>query len=254
VAKRHDLQKRALIGANLASARRLAGYSQSDVMHIVWHETTNQKNRISEMESGKSLPDAELLSELCLLYGVSADYICGISAEPEIDQTAGRVGLIYNGLSEIAASSVQQMVEGLSRLSANYIAAMPKPHALALMEAAKLVWREYTKKEHDQIKQAHPLLGHAIFMMFKVVQEFDKAQAVNLTGYNMALDAVLERQSDDPRHHLGSDAIPRLKRYPCTSLPLANQKPRNKRGRKSIRQLPLSWARVSEVIDTECEG
>lgn len=234
MAKRYDLTRRAMLGANLAHARCLAGYSQLDVMRIIWQETGNQKNRISEIESGKSLPDAELLSDLCRLYSVSADYICGFSAEPEIDQTAGRVGMIYTGLTEIAATATQQMVENLSRISASYIAAMPKPHAMALLDAAKTVWRDFSTEPHDKIRQQYPVISQSLFEMFKIAQEFDRSQAINLTGYELALDEVLQRNSNDPRHFIATDAIPRLKRYPCVSLP-------RKRRSKPDHQIALSW-------------
>jgi transcriptional regulator with XRE-family HTH domain len=245
VAKRHDLQKRAMIGKNLAHARALAGFSQSDVMRMVWAEKNpTQKNRISEVESGKSLPDAELLSELCQLYGVSADYICGLSAEPEIDQTAGRVGMIYTGLTEIAATATQQMVENLSRISASYIAAMPKPHAMALLDAAKTVWRDYGAVPHDKIRQQYPDLSQSLFEMFKITQEFDRSQAINLTGYELALDEVLQRNSNDPRHFIATDAIPRLKRYPCTSLPSCSGR---RRKRKPTNQMQLEWPKRCDI-------
>ncbi|MEC7120784.1 MAG: helix-turn-helix transcriptional regulator [Pseudomonadota bacterium] len=231
-----------MLGANLAHARRLAGYSQLDVMRIIWQETGNQKNRISEIESGKSLPDAELLSDLCRLYSVSADYICGFSAEPEIDQTAGRVGMIYTGLTEIATSATQQMIESLSRLSANYIAVMPKPHTMALLDAAKTVRQKFIEEDRDKIQQQYPALSQSLFEMFKIAQEFDRSQAINLTGYETALDEVLQQHSDDPRHYLTSaDAIPRQKRYPCVSLPRKDSTGQRQRRSKPDNQIALSW-------------
>lgn len=235
MAKKTDPTRRAIIGANLAHARRLAGYSQLDVMRVLWQETGNQKNRISEIESGKSLPDAELLSDLCRLYSVSADYICGFSAEPEIDQTAGRIGMIYTGLSEIAAIAAQHMVENLSRLSASYIATVPQPHAIALLDAVKAVRQKIIEEDHDKIQQQYPVISRSLFEMFKIAQEFDRSQAINLTGYETALGEVLQQHSDDPRQYLTpTDAIPRRKRYPCVSLP-------RKRRRKPDHQIALSW-------------
>lgn len=247
MAKKYDLTRRAMIGKNLANARRLAGYSQSDVMREIWHETSNQRNRISEIETGRLLPDAELLSVLCQFYGVSADYVCGLSAEPEIDQTAGRVGMIYNGLQEIASESVRQMVESLSKMSASYIAAMPKPHALAMMEAAKLVWHEYTKKDNSKIKRDHPELSDAIFKMFNVVKEFERAQAINLNRYNIALEDVLQHDIIDPTHHLLVDALPLQKRYRCVTLPRKSGASQGKSKYQPSNQIPLNWPTVSDM-------
>lgn len=254
MAKKHDLTRRAIIGKNLANARHLAGYSQLDVMREIWSETGKQKNRISEIESGRALPDAELLSVLCQFYGVSADYVCGLSAEPEIDQTAGRVGMIYNGLKEIASESVRQMVESISKISASYIAAMPKPHALAMMDAAKLVWHEYTKKDNSKIKRDYPELNDAIFKMFNVVKEFEKAQAINLNRYNLALDEVLQHDTADPTHHLLTDALPTLKRYPCMSLPPEGGASPRKSKHKPSKQIPLNWPTVADMSREDGDG
>lgn len=236
-----------MLGQNLAKARRLAGYSQSDVMRKIWHETGTQKNRISEIESGKSLPDVELLAELCKLYSVSADYICGLSAEPEIDQTAGRVSMIYDGLQELANESLRQMVENLSRTSINYICSMPEPHALALIKAAKLVWHEYAGSQHDKIRLDYPELSQAIFEMSRVARAFDNAQAINLNGYNAALDQVLQRDSTDPSHYMMADAIQRPKRYPAVSLPQDTPTGQRKHKRKSNKQMPLNWPTVADI-------
>lgn len=241
MAKMHDLKKRAIIGANLAHARHLAGYSQLDVMRTIWNETGNQKNRISEIESGKSLPDAALLSELCELYGVSADYICGLSAEPEIDQTAGRIGMIYDSLHDVAAMSIQQMVESLSRLSASHISVVPQHNARALLDTAKTVWGQFTEKDHDKIKQQYPALSQAIFEMFQIAQRFDRSQAINLTGYEIALNEVLQQHSDESRHHLAPAALTRPKRYPCVSLPRKGSTGERKRRSKPYNQIALSW-------------
>lgn len=253
MARNYDLQKRAMLGRNLATARQLAGYSQSAVMHTIWGETGSQKNRISEIESGKTLPDVELLAELCKLYGVSADYICGLSAEPEIDQTAGRTNMIYGGLQEVATDLLEKTVEKLSRMSINYICAMPEPHAMVLLKAAKQVWHEYAGDQHDKIRLDYPALSQAIFEMYRGAQAFDNAQSVNLTRYNMALDEVLQRDSTDPEHYMVTDATPRPKRYPVMRMPQDTATGQRKGRRKPSSNTP-NWPTVADIDDENCNS
>ena len=247
MARSYDLQKRAMLGRNLAAARQLAGYSQSAVMHKIWGETGSQKNRISEIESGKSLPDLELFTELCKLYAVSADYICGLSAEPEIDQTAGRTHMIYGGLQEVAADLLEKMVENLSRTSINYIASMPEPHAMVLLKAVKQVCQEYAGDQRDKIRLDYPALSQAIFEMGRVAQQFDKAQSINLTRYNTALDEVLQRDSTDPKHYMAADMRPRQKRYPVMRMPQDTATGQRKGRCKAINQPQLNWPTVADI-------
>lgn len=63
MAKKSDLQRRVLIGRKLAMARDMAQLRQEDVALEIFG--TPHKNRMSEIENGKLMPDAELLSVLC---------------------------------------------------------------------------------------------------------------------------------------------------------------------------------------------
>lgn len=91
--------------------------------------------------------------------------------------------MIYNSLHDVAAVSIQQMVESLSRLSASHISVAPQHNARALLDAAKTVWQQFNEKDHDKIKQQYPALSQAIFEMFQIAQQFERSQAINLTGY-----------------------------------------------------------------------
>lgn len=63
MAKKSDLQRRVLIGRKLAMARDMSQLRQEDVALEIFG--TPHKNRMSEIENGKLMPDAELLSVLC---------------------------------------------------------------------------------------------------------------------------------------------------------------------------------------------
>lgn len=76
MAKQSDLETRAMIGRKLALARERSGMLQHEVAIELFGIA--QKNRISEMENGKTLPDAELLQVMCSLYRVSVDWVLGL--------------------------------------------------------------------------------------------------------------------------------------------------------------------------------
>lgn len=217
MAKVQDPETRRLIGRNLASARNLSGLSQSEVMSKIFgSKDPKQKNRISEIESGKTLPDAEILLRLCKLYGTSADYILGFSVEPEFDATAGRVGLLYNGMKEVTADMVQQIAMQLSMASASFLAAMPKPHNIALVEATKKVWREFTAHKSD----IPPAMADAIFDMWNITRECDQYIATQMRGYEVRLNDIAARNDKDDKHQILGDIIDRhVQRYPATVLP-----------------------------------
>ena len=219
MSRNHDIERRRIIGKNLATARKLAGMSQSDVMLIVWgEENTRQKNRISEIENGaETLPDAELLCELCKTYGVSADYILGFSVEPEIDMTAGRFGVMYNGLYSILSDHLESVIVELSRIGAQQLANTPKPVMMGMLNAAKEVHRLF-----DAHRSNIPVdLARCIGLLGQEVRHCEQQIAVTMRHYDMAIrDIVEERPDDAERHQLLTDTNrPNRKRYPCTALP-----------------------------------
>lgn len=218
MSRKQDVERRRIIGKNLATARKLSGLSQSDVMLHVWgEENTRQKNRISEIENGAdTLPDAELLCVLCQLYGVSADYILGFSVEPEIDMTAGRFGVMYNGLRSTLTDHLESVVEELSRIGAQQMAQFPKPSMMGMLHAGKDVYREFDK-QRELVPTA---LAQAIGRLFQEIRHCDQQMAVTMNHYDMLIGDIVERPDSVERHSLLSDQpAPTRKRYPCTSLP-----------------------------------
>ncbi len=217
MAKVQDPETRRLIGRNLAGARNTAGLSQSEVMSKIFgSKDPKQKNRISEIESGKTLPDAELLQRLCKLYSTSADYVLGFSVEPELDATAGRVGMLYNGMKEVTADLVQELTMQVSLASASFLAAMPKPHNIALVEATKKVWREFTANKADM----PPEMAEAIFDMWSITRECDQYLATQMRGFEMRLNDIGQRNDKEDKHQMLSDIVDKhIQRYPATVLP-----------------------------------
>ena len=215
MARTQDIVTRRAIGRNLQAARNLAGLSQVQVMTAIWREKNpKQKNRISEIESGQTLPDAELLQQLVKLYGVSADYILGLSVEPEIDETAGRVGYIYNGVKEIVGEAIQSFSERITIASSNYIKAMPKPHMIALLDQAKRVLSNTNEIELKKLAS--------------MVRDTEVQLAVQMRGFETALSELIERPDVADKHNLSSDTVDKsIQRFRTTCLPSKeSQKPK----------------------------
>ena len=60
-----------IIGKNLAELRKRKKYTQLDLANILQYSDKS----ISKWEKGDSLPDIEVLYNICNLYGVTLDYL-----------------------------------------------------------------------------------------------------------------------------------------------------------------------------------
>ncbi|GAA5003424.1 hypothetical protein GCM10023206_07180 [Acinetobacter puyangensis] len=181
-------ERRRLIGLKLSEARKLAKYTQSEVMKEIFNtRNPTQKNRISEIENGKVLPDAELLVELCLLYGVSCDWILGFTVEPEIDINASRVGILYNGTHRMLSESIQRIVEAFSEIGAAHMSKLPNSCFLELVEQARNVVTQvrtgkFRKEDFDNFAA--------------LVKECDIKLAQQVSANLKLLDNLVERSDE----------------------------------------------------------
>lgn len=127
-----ELKLQKTIGVNLKTARQqVALMSMSEVMQKVWG-ISDRKNRLSEIENGARMPSPYLLLRLCTLYGVSIDYVFGISHDIEKDLECARAGRIVQGLRETALDMVDRIGEQL----AQQVSVMPRSEALLLRDRA----------------------------------------------------------------------------------------------------------------------
>lgn len=194
-----DEQQRKMIGKNLATARKLAGLTQIEVMGEVWNRTSN-KNRISELENGAVPISVELLIKLCLLYGVSADYILGFSVEPELDLNAGRAGHIYSHMKSL----VEDMTKALCITAAQNMAAMPKPHAEAMADQARHTCQEAAKVLH-LLPESCQHLRAAILAQVEALRTFDRAVALQMRSMENAVTGIMDRDDLEDGHQMLAD-------------------------------------------------
>ncbi|SDC28720.1 helix-turn-helix domain-containing protein [Acinetobacter boissieri] len=184
--KQPHVDRKVLIGRRLAKARILVKLSQAEVMSRVFSVSTSTKraNRISEIENGHKIPDAEILQKLCLLYGVSADWVLGFTIEPEFDNNSSRVGLLLNGVHEITATMVQQISQTVAQVSANYIGQLPKSCYLELLDRAKILIAHHQGEITDDIAN-----------LMACVRECEVLLAREQQGHYKQLDHMAERDT-----------------------------------------------------------
>jgi transcriptional regulator with XRE-family HTH domain len=89
MAKHTNLETRAMIGP---LARKRSGMLQHEVAIELFG--VEQKNRISGMENGKMLSDAELLQVMCSLYHVPVDWVLGFRINPELNENESVAGVL----------------------------------------------------------------------------------------------------------------------------------------------------------------
>lgn len=120
------------IGKNLKTARQhVADMSMKEVMMKVWG-ISNSKNRLSEIENGSRMPSPFILLRLSMLYGVSLDFIFGVSSDIDRDIESSRAGRITQGLREIAIDMVDKIGDTLAK----QVSVLPRIEAVTLKDKA----------------------------------------------------------------------------------------------------------------------
>ena len=66
-------------GQRVQETRKLHNETQKDLGDVI----DTRPNNVSEMESGKKTTTAEKIVRICLHYHISADYLLGLSDDPE---------------------------------------------------------------------------------------------------------------------------------------------------------------------------
>lgn len=213
MAKTTDYETRVMIGRNLARARVLSNFSQAKVMQAIFGtKNPKQKNRISEIEHGRILPDAELLHQLCKLYGVSSDYILGFSCETALDPTVGRASMLYNSLSETLGDMLQSITSQLCLVGVRHINTLPACSVLALLDTVK----QYLKTQRIDIDSPD---YEQLIAMVKLVRQCETQLAIQERDMEIALDDIANRDEEEKRQIILSDLVKsQTSRYRSYSL------------------------------------
>lgn len=205
MAKITDPKIRVLIGRKLALARENAELKQDEVAINLFG--LEQKNRISEIENGRTLPDAELLMTMCKLYGVSADWILGFKIEPELDETASIAGILINSVGDTVFEQVYSITAQISMLYAQHIKSLPKTDVVKLIEAAKTVTQVYFQLD----TKAQSVIKPAMMELMECIRQYDRKLANQFNNLTRELDHINQREENELQQKLIIDMVGKRK-------------------------------------------
>ncbi|WP_335951281.1 helix-turn-helix transcriptional regulator [Acinetobacter beijerinckii] len=213
MAKRTDLEKRVLIGRKLALARERRGMLQHEVAIELFG--VEQKNRISEMENGKTLPDAELLQVMCSMYRVSVDWVLGFTINPELNETESVAGVLFNSVGDILADNLNAITSQISLLCAKHINSFPKALQIQLLEQSKAAAKQFLQLDRHQQEKLKPEMMDLI----QTIQECEKERAVQFNHIAKGLEDITERDEDEIQEKILQDLKSQRKsRFTQTTL------------------------------------
>ncbi len=98
---------RGVIADRVLKARLMNGYSQSEAAEMLQYGTTAQ---LSQWEQGRRPVPLTMLVRASEVFGVSMDWLCGISVEPDRDPRAARRIACTRAVRATLAASVERIV------------------------------------------------------------------------------------------------------------------------------------------------
>lgn len=204
-------QNRMLLANNLRIARKNAGLSQSDVMKALVGSGKN-RNRISEIETGKVEVNIHTFLFLCQLYGQSADYILGLSCEPINDVLAATV----NNIKLNTYKYLEPLIEVLTEKTVSHLKAIGTDNYVEVLSHADDI-TQHLMTLGGKIQSNHPELYAAMIKLANSTRKIRLAEAQRDMQLYAQLDAINERHDQEDGHLLVSD-IRKTVQY---TLPLA---------------------------------
>ena len=201
-----DIKK--IWGKNLRAARENAGMTQEEVAQIIW-KTTN-RNRISEIENGKTNLSAMDLLMFHNLYGQSIDYIFGLSIEPEIDALAGTV----NHIVKQSRSMLDDMAVQMATVLTNGLRDVCKSDTAALLSSTSKLCAII--KSERSMNEMPVGLGCALNNVLYTIKQIEQKQMMQDRAVQTQISEHIERMTLDHGHHMIAD-INKVYQY---SIPL----------------------------------
>lgn len=189
--------RRCQIGKNLAYAREVSGLTQVDVIVKLFGTDNPSKSVISDMESGKRLPDADLLQRICLLYGVSADWILGFTAEVELDPNLGHAGVIYQKVHDLVSETAKSMTMKLCLVGAEHLQTLPKSQIILLVNHVKKLVAEL----RPHVTRETPYYNEYMEVLASVI-ECDRLLALQHSQLMKKFDAISESEKCDENENV----------------------------------------------------
>lgn len=199
-----------VIGNNLRVARQNAGYTQSQVMDMIWDDKKN-RNRISEIENGKVTIDIYTFLILVDLYGQSVDFILGRSCEPINDVMAASVNNVKLNLQKY----LEPIFEKATETVIEHIKSIDKDDNLELLKVCDDIGH-YTFANGLKLAQDNPELYKLLHNLMNVTRKIRINEAKRERQMYAQLEAIEHRHDKEDGHLLMSDLL-RKQQY---TLPL----------------------------------
>lgn len=98
---------RKVVGKRFSDARAINGWDQGQAAKMLGYQNSTQ---LSLIEQGKRLPPHKALLKASEVYGVSLDYLMGVSDEPERDPKAAERAAGMRSVRALIESSAQQQI------------------------------------------------------------------------------------------------------------------------------------------------
>jgi transcriptional regulator with XRE-family HTH domain len=213
MAKRTDLEKRVMIGRKLALARERRGMLQHEVAIELFG--VEQKNRISEMENGKTLPDAELLQVMCSMYRVSVDWVLGFTINPELNETESVAGVLFNSVGDILGRQSKRDYSTDFFVMCETYQLISKGATGTAIRAIKNVAKQFLQLDRVQQEKLQPVMMDLI----QTIQECEKERAVQFNHIAKGLEDISDRDEDQLQEKILQDLKSQRKtRFTQTTL------------------------------------
>lgn len=196
-----------VLGNNLNRARVSSGMSQMDVNYALGIT----KNRLSEYENGKAIPDVLTLILLAKTYGCSIDYIIGLSCEPFNDVYASHINNIKNNLKHYFEPMLDEMVASVT----DVMKKVDKDSHTKLVDSCQNLVN-YLINHGSKIKEFDPILHILLFSINNHMRELRVQEGRKHVQMQAQLEAIRERHDKAEGHLMLSDK----ERVVQLSLPL----------------------------------
>lgn len=98
---------RKIVGERMVEARKINGWDQTEAAEKFGYKNSTQ---LSLIEQGKRLPPHEVLIKASEIYGVSVDFLLGLSDEPERDPKAAERQAAMRHVHSLVAGTTEHVV------------------------------------------------------------------------------------------------------------------------------------------------
>lgn len=167
-----------IVGENCRRARVICNLTMKEAQAKIWNYKNKEMhpNRMSELESGQKKIDLKILYLVAKTYGVSVDYLLGLSNDFENNPASSHCGLIFNSVRDSVLETTDRICSEMSRLMRH----LPPYQGELLKDSAKNMNRVIYEAQLDlafraqypHIIEAHHKLAEDVRMFETVIAKY----------------------------------------------------------------------------------